>query len=380
MSDVCRCMDNYYEAQNGSETCYPCDKSCKRCYGPGKFNCSECYSDVPEYHREQLDPKFFNCPCKIGYSDFGEFALCLKCNYRCTQCLEPNTVYYTSDNVNLTLCTKCPDNSNRIDLSQQKKQCPCSKQYYDDGVNTVCQPCPANCIYCQNGEICTECDIGYILHRDNHCYNYCPMGQYSWPKNLRCEDCHGSCLICNGPDVHDCLACKDGYVFNEALQICLICSVTDGRFPLYVEGNITCECNPSLYRTENPISGNTSCVCMDGYYESNGMCEKCQPYCQTCETGVTCLTCNQTLKLIMYSNGVCDCEEGYTLIGVVCEPVLFDVNMKYENNSGVDVPIITLRFNYPINQLATEFYPKLSFQIAYMGSGDFTVEYYGSDE
>jgi hypothetical protein len=58
--------------------------------------------------------------------------------------------------------------------------------------------------------------------------------------------------------------------------------------------------------------GKLGCFCKDGYYESKGVCERCDPSCLTCcgEGKQLCTKCDQTKNRTLVK-GECQCLGGW---------------------------------------------------------------------
>ncbi|KAL7722117.1 hypothetical protein QTN25_000878 [Entamoeba marina] len=73
----------------------------------------------------------------------------------------------------------------------------CEDTFYLD---SICIPCPSNCIQCLNNNTCTQCDddFGFVVDEET---GY-----------ITCEQCDDGCLECMRGK---CLECAEGYIINE---------------------------------------------------------------------------------------------------------------------------------------------------------------------
>lgn len=80
------------------------------------------------------------------------------------------------------------------------------------------------------------------------------------------------------------------------------------------DSNTSCtSCNPTLFRT---LVSNSSCICMDGYFQVDiftAMCSKCNYTCMTCVNAYDCLSCNPIKNRVVSptNSSVCICASGY---------------------------------------------------------------------
>jgi len=70
---------------------------------------------------------------------------------------------------NKNTCNNCGDHF--FDEIEQECVEECPERYI--GIDGVCEKCSKNCLKCENGDTCKECDVeeGYFLHLDDKkCY------------------------------------------------------------------------------------------------------------------------------------------------------------------------------------------------------------------
>lgn len=107
----------------------------------------------------------------------------------------------------------------------------CPSRFVLDQENETCEECPDHCTYCNKEKECYSCDAGYQLKEkkcekvdvpnceipshDTGCAS-CKPHFYLIGKENKCEKCHSSCLMCEGPNDDDCTSCS---VSKFALRI-----------------------------------------------------------------------------------------------------------------------------------------------------------------
>ena len=160
-----------------------CYKNCKYCYGEGNEtinNCIECNDNLTI-----INNLISNTNC---YE---------KCNY----------YYYFNESNNLQCTEICPENFKK--LIKEKNLC-IDKCENDDihmiEYNNICYN------KCPNGTYLLEGD------QEKKCYNISPVGYYFDKENEIYKKCYEACNKCNiGGNIskHNCLECKDNYIFHK---------------------------------------------------------------------------------------------------------------------------------------------------------------------
>lgn len=287
------CMDGFYKTDDNR--CEPCGNECKKCenntkcnicnehfYPDSSYQCQECHESCKACHGSTLN----DCDeCYDGYYDLN--GLCRQCDPNCKTCKGSRN-----------LCTSCEDGKyldvkNRfcLDCDPSCKTCnnpdsceTCHDGFYQRSKKEKCFSCDDgdNCINCvynnnHNDVLCTSCQLGYYpssvsgvtgafnckLGTYKGCLNYTSM--YSCNKcmdrfylsSTSCRECEKSCLTCTNASV--CTSCPIGY---------------------YLNSNSLCEeCLPNCIDCDN---SSVCTQCAEKYYLSNGVCEKCDESCQTC--------------------------------------------------------------------------------------------------
>ena len=99
-----------------------------------------------------------------------------------------------------------------------------------------------SCAVCDENDptICMSCSLGYGLF------------------NNECVACHSACLTCMGPEVNQCLSCKNGFYLKggctcePCYPTCKTCTgtafyCTSCPVDMYLTVDYTCLCNISIY-------------------------------------------------------------------------------------------------------------------------------------
>ncbi|KAK0067591.1 fibrillin-3, partial [Biomphalaria pfeifferi] len=357
----CSCYPGYKLSNDGT-TCTVCPKpyygsnclSMCICNGHGTCDsvkgckCSEgwkgdnCNQDVNECDENEACPLgqicvntlgSFQCKCPLGYE------------YVSNQCQDINECLDVLDNTCNFSTQDCVNN-------QGSYTCECSSGYARN-VNNVCtdiDECAAkthNCEQiCENtpGKYNCKCNYGYKLSLNRTaCIKNLDVCSGS---SLNCSDICSVNLITNTPY---CL-CKTGYILqgnNTCIDIdeCQyeqlnLCSQKDSC--LNTEGGYSCSCQSGYYMDNN---GRTCIACAEGKWglECSNDCacstgaDRCDPQkgciCKPGFTGVHCdkdldecsnglLTCGVREHCVnTFGNASCQCLDGYTSVGGLCQDV-----------------------------------------------------------
>ncbi|CAD8059579.1 unnamed protein product [Paramecium sonneborni] len=232
-------------------------------------------------------------------------------------------------------CSSCVAHS-----TLDNQTCKCDQGYFM--INNGCQICDSSCQECVNiSTQCSSCHTPYILV-NNQCV--CESGKY--------KDSYGNCLshvICNQPGVNsNCTQCLNDYILSPSktcecsspnqvvnsvckgclsiLNKCSKCTSStycdtciDG---FYQSSGICLQCDQSCKTCSGSSNGNClACVCNSGQYcDSNLNCQTCHPTCQLC-TSTSCTQCLSNFNRILNSNScVCNIANGFQEIGILqCE-------------------------------------------------------------
>ena len=195
------CVDRTYK-----DSTNPLDLRCRAC-PDGCYNCdsvevcTECdtglflqnyFDDVSEilcvaecYEGFYPDTAAVPMDCKACIADCGNCTTSLDCNL-----CEPGYVLMAPPHVGAHVC-----------------QTACDTEFFPDDVG-ICQPCPADCDQCSDGESCDVCSPGYYLEEGSeNCVLTCsPRFYLSAPDCLLCPT---RCSACS--DSTTCTACNQGF-------------------------------------------------------------------------------------------------------------------------------------------------------------------------
>ncbi|KAL4430427.1 hypothetical protein ABPG74_013277 [Tetrahymena malaccensis] len=264
---------------------------------------------------------------------FAEHQISTQIKWR--QCTSPNCAICDYNNQNMCqLCTK------DLFRSIQSNQCKCIPNYFNDSSTAQCQQCSSQCDTCiDTATNCTSCSKqSFRQLSGSNCV--CQQGYYE-NDQLQCTICDPSknLILTNG----QCL-CIDGY-FKDVNGICQQCDITcktcqnqanqctsckDNINRIYNPQLKQCICKPQYYSYQNQelcyicdpkdnkmlILGN--CVCIDGYYMQNQICNQCPIGCTQCENQNNCYSCDQSLNMIKQDTK-CVCKLGYQFINQNCQ-------------------------------------------------------------
>ncbi|EAS02481.2 hypothetical protein TTHERM_00629930 (macronuclear) [Tetrahymena thermophila SB210] len=296
------CTINDGKYIDDSKNCKQCHYSCKTCNGGSELNCLTCKGNLI------LDNQSKRCVCNL--SNCIECSLdgfsCLKCKegYVGRDCSECNIAQgkYIFNNI----CKSC-DSSCQTCSGPLKTDCiDCKIQAFKvDPINKLCQCTIENCQTCDlDGIECIKCIDGYTL-KDKKC-TFCDIqnGYFISPENI-CQECHSSCMKCNGPYENNCEQCKQsGFILDSMskkcickFKNCLECSI-DGLHCQKCIENYTIRNNECIY-----------CDLYNGYYLENGVCKKCDESCSSC-TGPTkydCIRCAWGNYILDPKTSLCIC-------------------------------------------------------------------------
>ncbi|CAK70475.1 unnamed protein product (macronuclear) [Paramecium tetraurelia] len=311
----CKCISRTIEQDNidGTTSCQTCNPKCERCYKPfdNTVNqyCTMCLEGLNRVVSDQ-----FMCVCRTGYGEDGISEACFKCHYTCEHCNG-----FLANN-----CTTCSSQSNRILTSDN--QCICNIGYYDTGINDIiCKKiCHNTCSSCTLAGVdqCTGCPITRKPDRTGTTFQcLCKNShQYSDETKLECQECHLTCLTCNGGQDSNCLTCDIAYR-KLSMQKCicpngyydkgqLICSPCHKKcmtcFGPAENNCLTCS------NSNNRVFKTNLCICPDTYMEKqvgDVMCYKCSYRCSSCSVKIeNCTACPLQSYRDLGTDNSCSCQ------------------------------------------------------------------------
>ncbi|CAK72107.1 unnamed protein product (macronuclear) [Paramecium tetraurelia] len=363
----CTCLARTIEQYNidGTTSCQTCHPKCERCYKPFDNTVNQYCTMCLEGQNRVVSDQFM-CVCRTGYGDDGISEVCFKCHYtcehcngflanNCTSCSSSSNRILTSDNqclcnlgyqdtgindiickkichntcssctfVGIDQCTSCPV-TRKPDKIGTTFQCLCGNSHqYSDDTKLECQECHFTCLTCNGGydSNCLTCDIAYRQLSMQKCI--CPNGYYDQGQ-LICSPCHYKCMTCFGPAENNCLTCAnsnnrvlrtnlclcpDTYMEKQADPMCYKCSYRCSSCSIEIE-NCTA-CPPQSYRD---LGTDNSCSCQANMYEqpNNPICIPCHYTCLTCNGPESnqCTSCYTQIMRQLDPSGSCLCMNSY---------------------------------------------------------------------
>ncbi|KAL4494134.1 hypothetical protein ABPG72_016090 [Tetrahymena utriculariae] len=358
------CSSTTYPDQNN--ICQLCSNLFLNCQQCTSISCTQCVSNhfldsASNTCVQTCPPGQYGSILTNNCEQCGQSTECSVCNSSspniCTQC---NSSYYL---LNSICVIQCPDNT------------------YPDS-NNQCLPCTniqSSCLKCASGK-CTQCIGGdiYLNPLTNLCDNNCPDGYYKYVSttngNKICQQCSnplcktcqidGSCLSCysalpqkylNGsqcdttcPQYIDgvnniCVnSCNSNETLNPNTFICTICTnliynnqcLTSCPTGTIIDplNSSRCTLCSNIYSNCSQCNSSQCTQCVQGYYESNGICglncpggllkdsqtSKCvsncsQPGYYADSNSQSCLQCdlNQCAQCVDNSSKCTKCNQGY---------------------------------------------------------------------
>ena len=288
------CKDGKFKCDL-TKKCQDCPVQCLTC--TDKETCQTCNENY-----NLLDNKCIT-DCPVGYTPKDKF--CLPCDKGCDKC----------DSNDPKKCTEC--SSDRF-LKNNKCVTDCCVNHYADDVHNRCVPCIENCLICQNGVECNECENGFLLKDGSKCVDTCPNRQVAVDK--KCIDCDpdSNCKACDNTDVSKCLICFSGDFFynDKCVPVCPEGTFTSGTTCVDCKDNCkTCSNSITCDSCESPlVLKDNDCVetCGDGYTPTDEICQSCEVSdCASCDENIN--SCDECANKKVYLNGECleNCPANY---------------------------------------------------------------------
>lgn len=297
-----KCKDGFYLLAGD---CLQCPATCPTCYGPSCDTCAykkngNCVGSACQSNEYSFGRDCFDCDSSCLTCKGGTAADCLSCN--------------GGFKLDTTTGNCIPDAD-------------CLGGTYYNGA--ACVACPANCLLCGSGGVCTACKYGFFLNQSlSTCNSGCPGGTWRNGLTRTCEACHAYCQNCQGPAYDDnCFSCNAPSYYSSSAAACalfcynivlypddttrsctscdLACYLCDGGGP-----NSCTECEVGLYLHQ----GSCLNTCPEGYWMDtpNKKCVQCDAACTVCQDATTtqCSSCSS--GNFLYSS-TCDttCPIGY---------------------------------------------------------------------
>ncbi|KAM3139992.1 hypothetical protein pb186bvf_007792 [Paramecium bursaria] len=232
---------------------------CATCDDTGCLTCS-----VPE--------RVQGPQCLCGSYDYGNYAECPTCPYKCQQ-----------NSCNQLGCLTCAN----LDRGSPPD---CLCQTYEIYGESSCPPCQLNCLHC-TPTMCLQCEAGYYA-----------MNQYCYKCPYQCQTClNNGCLTCSDPQRGPAPFCRCPTYEIIGQKECPSCP------------NNCQTCDSTGCLVCNNIRLLPLCGCPSNYYEVNNQCIQCETNCLTCNQN-QCLTC-QRLDLTL---PLCVCPSGSVEVNNSC--------------------------------------------------------------
>lgn len=293
-----KCADGYYLNGNSCDTCAP---QCSTCSGES-WNCTACINGML-----YLENTCITSNCKIL-----EGTHCKECyegfyfspNGVCTACTSPCLICSGKDS-----CDYCPHfftNRNGTCVPQYCKtvakgaciECDAGYALSNSSSNSlVCQKCQQGCALCSNLTGCDVCEVGYSRVNGSCAPTNCQAATeavcttcntgYYLNRNNTCSSCPLSCVSCSGP--LGCFGCNPGWTFDKGRCLLAHCAEPNG--------SVCARCDNASYLT----------------FEKH--CVQCPEGCVSCNA-TQCIACSPGWDL---KNGSCHADNCIKVVGIKCE-------------------------------------------------------------
>ncbi|CAD8179254.1 unnamed protein product [Paramecium octaurelia] len=360
--------------QSGNK-CLLCHSSCQYCESNNRIdNCISCKSGAYlQLVENQSYGKCVNI-CDVGYyqDDINKvngqiicklcISNCLTCLNQgfCTSCAQPKVLRNGSclDNCNTDEflskidnkcykckggCSTCTDaysctapligSSQTLYLQNYQVYASCGEGYYAYQFN--CEECPTGCSICSDSNTCTKCSSSYVLFN-----SYCVVGctGKSYFNNGQCSPCHNNCSQCYGDDENSCISCDNGlkyiliydsitstyityckdsciqnYTYDIQQRICMYNTCHSSCLTCVGDQQNHCFTCPQgkVLNLVNYKYGTCDGSCSVGMYNGNGICQKCNDFCQECTSYTSCTVCQPNLYHLNKQICLIQCPLGY---------------------------------------------------------------------
>jgi hypothetical protein len=243
-------------------TCVACTTGCLACTAVLATACTSC--KVTYFFNTLTGGCVTVCPATAYHRE--SLQLCVECVAPCLACT-------------VTKCLSCRISSDILFNGLCITTCP--PPYYSNGVNCVtdcspnawgnsntqaCQPCPASCSICPQGQ-CVQCSAGFLS--GGVCLTACPASTF--PSASTCVLCYYTCGSCTAGFETNCLSCAASYYLaGPAPTVCL----SGCPFNSYLDTATTLcvTCLPSCTTCANSPATCTSCQPTEFYFLNKSSC------------------------------------------------------------------------------------------------------------
>ncbi|CAD8136460.1 unnamed protein product [Paramecium pentaurelia] len=177
--------------------------------------CGEIEADqIYQSYLHQNDNKKCVYPCDDGYYGNSQSILCKPCIVSCATCIDKSHICTSCKPLLFLKGSTCLTSCGQSFKNYMNWQCEveCSSGYTIKDYTNNLYACVENC-----GQLYAT----YLYVWRGQCYENIPDISV-FCINYQCEDCHSSCLQCQGPNTNDCLSCyQNSYLLNnECVQDC----------------------------------------------------------------------------------------------------------------------------------------------------------------
>ena len=268
--------NEYYTEDNGISY-YPCNtgiSNCKTC--TSKFNCTKC---EPNYYFIGNDRNY--CINDINILEYytldggTSYFPCRDAMQNCKNCIIP------------TNCMECQENTYFLRNDTSKCLSLNLKEYYtENGKNYYpCYESMNYCVECYNKNFCSKCNNNYFLKYENPniCYDLATFQNDKTYYKLndthykKCSSSINNCVYCNSGI--ECTQCENNYYFvNENVQQCThINKITpiDEYYKIDEKNYYSCGYEKIVENCKKCISPTICSLCKEGYAFQSDKFNKC---------------------------------------------------------------------------------------------------------
>ena len=330
--DRTRCFGNYnlneYYTEDNGTSYFPCNTgipNCKNC--SSKYNCTMCQAT---YYFIGYDRNFcINDRNLVEYYTLDQgisYFPCHEVMENCKNCIVP------------TICMECQENTYFLRNDTSKCLSLNLKGYYKEGISYYpCYESMNYCAECYSKNFCSKCNINYFLKYEitNICFDlatfqndktYYKLNETHYKK---CSSSMDNCLYCDSGT--ECIQCENNYYFlNDNTEKCININQlvpNDEFYKIDDKNYYSCEYNKIVENCKKCNNSFTCLLCKDeyaflsdnfnkchlkdnmqiGYYhnEKETIFYPCIVNCDYCINGKECQQCALNNELI-FDNTVCD--------------------------------------------------------------------------
>lgn len=170
---------------------------------------------------------------------------------------------------------------------------PCAAGTFGNQDAQACQECHFSCIECDGATNldCTKCEpiVTFLKTATGECIN-CDSNKFGDFAGQQCANCHATCLTCSGAAATNCLSCNiTNSYYNEAAHTCVACAARK-----YGDTGACASCHASCTVCNGPAEDNClSCTLPLYFYPNNNTClANCPEYFYKVDASVACEDCH----------------------------------------------------------------------------------------